>query len=112
MPYIKAPATVFAAGIIRIRRKQPAALSIRVVCTFADGVIAVKSDFAAQATIKADKHLALIETTTCFVAVDLTLRRIGSDPARTNPWNYRARQWSVDITRADDMLDLDVVEAD
>ena len=108
---IKRAAPKLADQIVRIHRKQRAALTIRVVRRLAQRVVAVELEHSAEPAVEADEELSLIELPTRFVTIDLTLGRIGPNTVRRQ-LRDRAGQRRIDVARANHVNDADVVKAD
>ncbi len=108
---IKRAAPKLTRRVVRIHRKQLAALTVRVVRGFAQRVVAIELEHSAEPAVEADEKLSLIELSARFVAIDFTLRRIGSKSIRRQ-FRDRGRKRRINVARADHVNDADVVEAD
>src|SRR5215208_4092990 len=111
MADVERAAAKLARGIVRIHRKQRAALAISIVGRFADRVVAVELKHAIETAVETDKELPLIELATRFEPVDLALRRIGTNTVRRERRDAR-REWRIEVASANHVHDANVVEAD
>src|SRR2546421_3276927 len=102
MTHITAAASVLAGEVIRVNRKAPKALSIRVVAQLCQGIASLKRNPRIETAVKAHLQSRHPKLTAGLKFINISRCRNWPDAVWRCCGNS-SRQWRVNVPRANDM---------